>query len=181
MPTSTQPPTSAEPAAAAVDPEQAPQTTRAPVPVLVGELTRDQILAALESWNVALEHAHADATASAALAHVPSGATVTVYLGTWCGDSRRELARFWKALDVASGEVPFTIRLIGVDRAKQAPGDLLAIDLAYVPTFVVSRRGHEVGRIVESAPLGLETSLLALLKGDIRGVISGRAELSGQP
>jgi hypothetical protein len=102
---------------------------------------------------------------------------VAVYLGTWCGDSRREVARLWRALDALGREPPFRIRYIGVDRRKQArevPPDLM---LRFVPTFVVSRKGREVGRVVESAPQGIEADLSALLTGNRRGTISERTDL----
>jgi len=64
-----------------------------------------------------------------------------------------------------------------VDRAKEAPGDLLSgVELEYVPTFVVSRGGAEVGRIVESSPGGVERDLGDLLRGDQTGIISGRED-----
>ena len=59
------------------------------------------------------------------LAEVEPGAEVVVFLGTWCGDSRRELPRLWKALDSGSGAVTFQIRYIGVDHAKKEPADLV--------------------------------------------------------
>jgi hypothetical protein len=47
-----------------------------------------------------------------------------------------------------------------------------------VPTFIVRRGGHEVGRVVEEAPHGIETDLLALLTGEAGGVLSGRPDLA---
>jgi hypothetical protein len=103
---------------------------------------------------------------------------VTVFLGTWCSDSRREVARLWRALDQVGGLVPFEVEYVAVDRAKSAPADLVAgQDLRYVPTFVVEREGEEVGRVVESAPGGIESDLLALLTGEASGTVSGRDDL----
>jgi hypothetical protein len=141
-------------------------------------LTREPIEAAEPAWKAAREQATVDEGAARALAAAPPGAEVLIVLGTWCGDSRREVPRLWRALDVA-GEVPFSIELIGVGRDKKAPGrDLTALDVRYVPTFIVRREGKEIGRIVESAPEGVERSLLDLLTGKRAGVITGRVDIA---
>jgi thiol-disulfide isomerase/thioredoxin len=119
-----------------------------------------------------------DLAVAAALRRVPPGARIEVIFGTWCGDSKRELSRFWKALDVATGAPPFEIHYVGVDRTKREPADLLAgRNLLYVPTFVVYRDGAEVGRVVESAPAGIEKELLDLLTGAASGLRTGRGDL----
>lgn len=141
--------------------------------LLVGPVTREQIEAASPDWVRAEVAAAPDAAAAQALAGVEPGAEVTVFLGTWCGDSRREVPRLWKALDAAGGSVPFQIRYIAVDRQKKEPAaDVTASGIRFVPTFLVSRGGQEVGRIVEQAPHSVENDLLALLTGQAHGVVS---------
>lgn len=143
----------------------------------VGAIERDAVERDLAPWREAREQAQPDPTVAAALARVAPGAEVRIYLGTWCGDSRREVPRLWKAFDLA-GELPFRVTHVGVDRSKEAPGSLLdGVDLEYVPTIVVLRDGREVGRIVESAPGGVERALLDLLEGRRSGVITGRTDL----
>jgi hypothetical protein len=157
-------------------PEAAPApAAEAPKPdVLVGEVTREAIEAACPEWVRAEVEAAPDAEAAETLASVEPGAEVTVFLGTWCSDSRREVPRLWKALDLAGGEVPFHIRYIGVDREKKEPaGEAAAADIRFVPTLIVSRGGEELGRIVEKAPNGVERDLLALLTGQVHGMVSG--------
>lgn len=147
----------------------------APDGSLVGVITRADIESAEPIWANA--SATPDPEASQALASVDPGARVDVFLGTWCGDSRREVTRLWSALDQA-GDLPFEIRYVGMDRAKEAPDGLAdGADIEYVPTIIVYRDDSEVGRIVESAPEGIEVALLALLRGEQTGVISGRADL----
>lgn len=146
-------------------------------PDIVGPTSREAIEAALPRWREAIAGADASEETSRALASVPPGAHVDVYLGTWCGDSRREVSRFFRALEHAPEPRPFTVDLVGVDRAKRAPELPEDLDLRYVPTFVVRRDGAEVGRIVESAPRGIERELLDLLTGARTGVITGRTDL----
>lgn len=146
--------------------------------VLTGSVTREQIEAAVPDWVQAQVEAKPDAAAAQALAQVEPGGEVTVFLGTWCSDSRHEVPRLWSAVDAAGGMVPFKVSYIAVDREKKDPGGQAEKSgLQYVPTFVVTRDGREVGRIVESSPNGVEADLLALLTGKAKGVISNREPL----
>jgi hypothetical protein len=141
--------------------------------VLVGPITREQIETAHPDWVQSEVSAAPDAEAAHGLAGVPPGAEVTVFLGTWCSDSARELPRFWRSLDEAGGSVPFQVHYVGVDREKKQPAAPIAnFEIEFVPTFIVSREGREVGRIVEEAPHGVERDLLALLSGKAHGVLS---------
>jgi hypothetical protein len=148
-------------------------------PVLVGKVTREQIEQAVPDWVSIAVSSEIDEQAATALATVPPGAEVTVFLGTWCSDSRREVPRFWRALDQVGGMVPFDVTYVAVDRDKKAEPESLVAgrNLRFVPTFIVSRDGHEVGRVVEEAPDGIETDLLALLTGEATGVVSARDDL----
>ncbi|AKF10227.1 hypothetical protein DB32_007376 [Sandaracinus amylolyticus] len=155
--------------------------SRAPEPArsgdVVGPTSRAEIEAALPAWRDAIASADVEEDTARALASVPPGAHVDVYLGTWCGDSRREITRLFRALEVAPEPHPFTISFVGVDRAKRAPELPADLGLRYVPTIVVRRDGAEVGRIVESAPRGIERELLDLLSGARAGVITARSDL----
>jgi hypothetical protein len=153
-----------------------------PPPSIVGETTRAAVEAAEPDWVAAEVDASPDADAVAALADVPPGARVVVLFGTWCSDSRRELARLWRGFDDAgifdASELPFEIEYVAVDRAKVEPAERTeGMDLRFVPTFVVYRDGSEVGRMVEVSPNGIEHDLLALLTGEARGVVSARDDL----
>lgn len=144
----------------------------------MGITTRDEIESELPAWRDAIADASIDTDAADRLARVAPGAEVDVFLGTWCGDSRREVSGLFRALERAelAGALPFAIRFIGVDRAKTAPGFTEGANLRYVPTIVVRREGVEAGRIIESVPGGVsvERALLELLEGTRSGVISGR-------
>lgn len=162
-------------------PPATPEAT-ATAPVLTGEVTREQIEESVPDWVAEEVSAQPDPAAAQALAAVPPGAEVTVYLGTWCGDSKRELPRLWRALDGTGGAAPIAFRYVAVARDKKEPASLTAgADLRYVPTFVVERDGREVGRIVEESPHGVERDLLALLDGSARGVVSARDDLQPPP
>jgi hypothetical protein len=141
---------------------------------VVGVTSRAEIEAAVPAWRDAISGADPADEVARSLQSVPPGAEVDVFLGTWCGDSRREVSRLFVALALAEAEgpLPFALRFVGVDRAKQAPGLTEGVDLRYVPTVVVRREGREVGRIVETATRGVEQDLLDLLTGARTGWIS---------
>lgn len=167
--------------AGAGDPPAAHLTVKPAAPeeaVPAGPTTREKVEAAPD-WAQAEVESRPDAGVAKALGTVEPGAEVTVFLGTWCGDSRREVPRLWKALDSEGGAVPFQVRYVAVDHAKKEPADLLKEnDVRYLPTFIVRRGGHEVGRIVETSPHGVEQDLLALLTGKASGVLGTRPDLT---
>jgi hypothetical protein len=151
---------------------------------LTGPVTRLELEAHAPGWVTEEVEATPDLAAARALTAVAPGAEVVVFLGTWCSDSERELARFWKALDVAGvameEELPFRVEYVALDRQREEPGGRSAgQDIRFVPTFVVRRGGEEVGRIVETSPHGIENDLLALLTGEAYGVLSAREDLRG--
>ena len=148
-------------------------------PELVGPLSRTDIETAVPDWIDAQIEARPDVDQAIAMAAAGSPESrVTVYLGTWCSDSRRELSRFWRAVDDAGGEVAFALGYVGVNRDKDRPAEHLdGLGLEYVPTFVVEVGGTETGRIVEESPNGIEHDLAALLRGEVTGLVTAKEEL----
>jgi hypothetical protein len=143
-------------------------------PAILGPLDRADVERRLPEWRAARENARPDPAAVRALGAVPPGAEVLVFLGTWCSDSLREVTRLWSALDALGAPPPFAVRWIGVDRAKREPPALLrGMGVRRVPTIVVRRAGREVGRIVETAPRGVERELLELLAADVSTASAG--------
>lgn len=96
-------------------------------------------------------------------------AELTIFFGTWCGDSRREVPRLLHILDAIEWPEEQR-RLIAVDRAeemhKRSPdGEEKGLEIYRVPTIRIARQGVESGRIVEHPALSLERDLLAILSG----------------
>lgn len=94
---------------------------------------------------------------------------VEVFMGTWCGDSRRELPHFLKIMD-GMGIPPQKVRIIctksGNPGHKTSPGrEEQGLYVFRVPTFIVRKNGREIGRIVESPVQSLEKDLLAIISG----------------
>jgi hypothetical protein len=84
-------------------------------------------------------------------------------LGTWCGDSRREVPRLLRLLQL-TGLDPSVLSMYGVDRAKRSPdGHERRWGIERVPTIIVLRGDTEIGRITESPTRSLEADLLGIL------------------
>lgn len=142
--------------------------------MLVGEVNGAQVLEADARWRGAYASATTDAEGARALAAAPVGGHIDVFFGMWCGDSVREVTKFLRYAE--RGSLPFSYRLIAVDRAKQAEGLTEGRDIRYVPTFIVMREGREVGRVIESPRGELGADLASLLAGSASGAITGRSD-----
>jgi len=107
-------------------------------------------------------------TVRALAGHIDS-VSVEIYFGSWCGDSKREVPRMMRVLDLA-GLDEGQLSLVALsDRPMEfmkAPGNPQVGALVHrTPTFIVRRGGKEIGRIVETATTTLEGDLLAIVEG----------------
>jgi len=87
---------------------------------------------------------------------------ITIFMGTWCSDSQREVPRFVKLMEYLDYPAE-SITLVTLDRDKHSPdGDEEGLDISLVPTFIFFRDSTEVGRIIETPANTLEEDLLDL-------------------
>ena len=87
----------------------------------------------------------------------------TVVLGTWCGDSKEQVPRFYKILK-ETGYNNKRVKSIGVDRNKSAVlVDIKELSILRVPTFIIYKNGIEIGRIIETPEKQLERDLWTLI------------------
>lgn len=94
---------------------------------------------------------------------------ILVFIGTWCGDSRRELPRFLKILETIRFPME-QLKIVAVDRRKEfykkSPyGEEWGLNILRVPSFILLKNGKELNRIVESPIESLEKDLAAILGG----------------
>lgn len=96
------------------------------------------------------------------LAIDPSEIQIILVLGTWCGDSKREVPHFFRILD----EIAFpeeNLQMIAVNRLKEAENfSMEKLGITHVPTFIIVNDGFETGRIVEFPEESLEKDLLKI-------------------
>ena len=92
---------------------------------------------------------------------------ILLFLGTWCGDSKREVPRVLKILEAANFPKE-QLRIVALDRRKDnykkgLHGEEKGWDIKRVPTLILLKNGTEVNRIVERPVDTLEEDLLAIL------------------
>ena len=92
--------------------------------------------------------------------------SMTIVLGTWCPDSRREVPRMYKILDYLS--IPDSnLTVICVDHNKKAgQTDIANLNIQRIPTFIIYINGQEKGRIVEHPKNTLEKDLKQILSDE---------------
>lgn len=93
---------------------------------------------------------------------------LVIFMGTWCGDSRREVPRIYKLLDYC-GVPASQVQLITVSSDdslyKQSPGhEEKGLSIHRVPDLLVYDGKTEMGRVVESPVISWEKDLLTILK-----------------
>lgn len=88
---------------------------------------------------------------------------ITVFMGTWCSDSRKEIPVFYKLIDKLNFDEK-SIELIGMTLEKTTPDSLeLNQNLINVPTFIFKKDGKEINRIVEFPLETIEKDILEIL------------------
>jgi len=97
------------------------------------------------------------------------GYKITVFLGTWCGDSKREVPRFYRVLEAANFSKS-NLKVIALDNEtkmyKKSPGgEEKGLKIHRVPTFIFYKNDKEVNRIVERPKETLEKDILHITTG----------------
>jgi len=94
---------------------------------------------------------------------------VDIYLGTWCGDSKRWVPQFvkmWNDLGLDQNKLKFTALYDGVEKYKQGPnGEEKGLRIHRVPTFIFKEDGEEYARIVEYPRNDLELDVAQIAVG----------------
>jgi len=88
------------------------------------------------------------------------GVEILIVLGTWCSDSQEQVPKFFKILD----KIKFSkknVQMICVSSDKEAGQiETANYNILKVPTFIIYRKGREIGRIIETPYDTLEKDLL---------------------
>lgn len=89
---------------------------------------------------------------------------ITIVFGSWCGDSKLQVGRFYKILDEAGYPAKY-VTALAINRKLKAPGTKVdRLNIHRVPTFILFHNHKEVGRITESPKTTLEGDLAHILK-----------------
>ncbi len=117
-----------------------------------------------------------EAPALSFLQHVDQPTVIVLLYGAWCKDSQREVPRFMRILELAKNP---NLELIEyeVDREKiDTLGKVVEYDVKFVPTFIILRDDHELGRIIEHPKISLEVDLVEVLSKASSFSFSGKTD-----
>jgi len=92
---------------------------------------------------------------------------ITLFMGTWCGDSKQEVPRFYKVLEACNFPID-QLTVIAVDRKssmyKKSPNhEESGLNIHRVPTFIFYKDRKEVNRIVEHPIESFEKDMLNIV------------------
>jgi thiol-disulfide isomerase/thioredoxin len=89
--------------------------------------------------------------------------TITIFMGTWCDDSKEQVPHFYKILSAIDFDLSKTA-LIAVNREKTTPEKYEeGLNITNVPTFIFYKNGKEIKRIVETPVSTLEEDMLKIV------------------
>ena len=122
---------------------------------LLGKIDREGLASnSFGEWfNKNLDNYNVDESLAKSLKDSLSNYKIKLFLGTWCGDSKREVPRFYKVLDIAQFSEN-QLEVVAVDRTPEAykkspTGEEKGLNIHKVPTMIFYKDGKEVNRIVE--------------------------------
>ena len=137
-------------------------------PMLIGYCTREAFSDSTFSWwfNSEYNMYDVDSTALKDASAKLKNDDITIVMGTWCSDSRREVPRFYKILDYL-GYPSDKVKLIMVDRNKKGSGkETDGLNIERVPTIIFYNSDKELGRIVEYPQESLDKDMMKILNGN---------------
>lgn len=145
------------------------QATNEKTKILYGICTRETLsVEPFAKWfNAEFEsYFPADSVISSLQKKNLNNISISIFFGTWCGDSKREVPRFLKLLS-AIGFPEEKVKLIGLggndSLVKQSPGhEEAGLGIFRVPTFIIYKNGAEINRINEFPVFSLEKDLLSI-------------------
>ncbi len=145
-------------------------TAKGKKPVLLGKINKEGLSTNTyaEWFNKNYEEYNPNQTSIDSLKNQLGKYTITAFMGTWCGDSKREVPRFYKVLEEANFPLE-RLTMVGVSRDrdtyKQSPGgEEENLSIHRVPTFIIYKNGKELNRIVESPVTSIEEDLEQILQ-----------------
>ncbi len=142
-------------------------TTQSKPDILIGKQNRKALeQKPFSDWfNLNYKEYKVDNETASKLTPYLKDVSIKAFMGTWCGDSKRETPTFYKILDHIDFDYN-NLELITVTREKNTPeGFEKDLDIKRVPTFIFYKGDKELGRYVEFARETLEKDILDIVSG----------------
>lgn len=138
------------------------------IPYMIGEINRTNLLTYEHSQWFQKEYDFFKINPSwvAEMKPLADGLTYTLFLGTWCEDSQREVPGMLKILDAL--EVPAKdLTLYAMDEDKKTPQHFEeGLEIINIPTLIFYKDGKEMNRIVEFPVESLYQDMAKILKSE---------------
>lgn len=138
-------------------------------PFLLGEIDKTGLTSSnYQSWfNKNYDNYEVDDTTLKSIGSKLNDYTITLFMGTWCGDSKLEVPRFYKVIEACDfPENQLTVIAVSRKRYmyKKSPNhEESGLNIHRVPTFIFYKNGKEVNRIVEHPVETFEKDILNIL------------------
>ncbi|MCA0133255.1 thioredoxin family protein [Winogradskyella alexanderae] len=95
---------------------------------------------------------------------------IKIFMGTWCGDSRRDVPNLYRILEACNFPMKnlLTVALSNEDHMyKKSPQqEEVGLNIHRVPTIIFYKNGKEINRIVEYPVKTLEEDILEIISGN---------------
>lgn len=137
--------------------------------VLIGQCSKSVLLQnPYSNWFTKNYNAYKVDTPTATLLQpLLTNKTMEIFLGSWCGDTKREVPRILKILEVANMDTA-NIKLIFVNHTNEEykmsnKGEENGKNIHHVPTFILYDDKKEIGRIVETPLESFEKDLITII------------------
>lgn len=133
-------------------------------PMLIGTIDRNELFKEFPIFRTAYEAYTPNDSLIQAIKSYKEAVHIEIFLGTWCGDTKRNLPPFIKILErISSTNLTYTLH--AVDRTKKDRERLtVKYSVSRVPTMIFLKNGKEIGRITEHPVYSLEQDLLSILQ-----------------
>jgi len=117
--------------------------------MIIGHTTYENILNHFEDWRAVADTVTVDSAMVQQFQNIQEPVHILLFVGTWCGDSRRGVPPFMAVFQAANNP-HLQLEIIGVTRDKEDPEGLAPqYGIERVPTFVILKDGKEIARLVE--------------------------------
>ena len=131
--------------------------------MLLGEISPALLFDRYPEFRESFEEYAPDDETVETIRRVDGPLNVTLYLGTWCDDSKLYAPPLLRTLREI-GREDWTLQIIALDRSKRDPeGRAERHGVTFVPTAIFHRNGIELGRIVEVPVETVEKDWLRIL------------------
>jgi len=134
-------------------------------PMLIGEIDRTAFQDSVFSWwfNSEYNMYEVDTNSVQIEKDEINNYKLTLVLGTWCSDSRREVPRLFKILDYLNYPID-KLKIYAVDRSKNGLSDEIdSLKIERVPTIIFNKNNKEKGRIIEEPIETIEKDILKIV------------------